>query len=57
MVIFGEGKMDKQGICGKIPTIVAQREKNHNVKKVIAIVGGYDLNKSDIHKSAIDAVF
>nr|WP_274938529.1 glycerate kinase [Francisella tularensis] len=55
--MFGEGKMDKQGICGKIPTIVAQREKNHNVKKVIAIVGGYDLNKSDIHKSAIDAVF
>ncbi|ORU83124.1 glycerate kinase, partial [Francisella tularensis] len=57
IVIVGEGKMDKQSLCGKIPTIVAQRAKNHNVKKVIAIVGGYELNKSDINDSAIDAVF
>ncbi|MDE4963629.1 glycerate kinase, partial [Francisella tularensis] len=49
--------MDKQSLCGKIPTIVAQRAKTHNVKKVIAIVGGYELNKSDINDSAIDAVF
>lgn len=57
IVIVGEGKMDKQSLCGKIPTIVAQRAKNHNVKKVIAIVGGYELNKSDINDFAIDAVF
>ncbi|MDE4992320.1 glycerate kinase, partial [Francisella tularensis] len=55
--MVGEVKMYKQSLCGKIPTILAQRAKNHYVKKVFAIVGGYELNKSYINDSAIDAVF
>lgn len=57
IVIVGEGKMDKQSLCGKIPITVAQKAKSYNVQKVIAIVGSYELKESDIDNSAIDAIF
>jgi glycerate kinase len=57
IVIVGEGKMDKQSLCGKIPITVAQKAKNYDVKKVIAIVGGYELKDADLNSSAIDAIF
>ncbi|WP_150467685.1 glycerate kinase [Francisella sp. SYW-9] len=57
IVIVGEGKMDKQSLYGKIPITVAQKAKNHDVKKVIAIVGSYELKDADLNNSAIDAIF
>lgn len=57
IVIVGEGKMDKQSLCGKIPVTVAQKAKSQNVKKVIAIVGSYELKDTDLNNSAIDAIF
>ncbi|API86512.1 glycerate kinase [Francisella uliginis] len=57
IVIVGEGKMDKQSLCGKIPITVAQKAKSQSVKKVIAIVGSYELKDTDLNNSAIDAIF
>ena len=57
IVIVGEGKMDQRSLYGKIPITVVKRAKKYNVKKVIAIVGSYELDENHINTSVIDAVF
>ncbi|MED7789532.1 glycerate kinase [Francisella sp. 19X1-34] len=57
ILIIGEGKMDKQSLYGKIPITIAQKAKSQKVKKVIAIVGSYELSDTDLDNSAIDAIF
>lgn len=50
ILITGEGKLDRQTLCGKAPLIVAKKAKKHGVL-TIAIVASVDYNiYSDLNK-------
>lgn len=56
LVITGEGSIDGQSVYGKTPTGIAKLAKKYGLP-VVAIVGGSDLDLTNIYESGIDGVF
>ena len=56
LVITGEGRLDSQTICGKVPVGVAAHAKKFGIP-VIAIVGSIGNNYKEVYNFGIDSVF
>jgi glycerate kinase len=55
LVITGEGQIDSQTVCGKVPVGVAKRALKYGVP-VIAIVGSVGKGASAVYEYGIDAI-
>ena len=56
LVITGEGQIDRQSVCGKVPVGVAKRALKYKVP-VLAIVGSVGEGASEVYAHGVDAVF
>jgi len=56
LVITGEGRIDKQSLCGKVPVGVAKRVKSVSKIPVVAIAGQIDADAESIYSTGIDGV-
>lgn len=57
LVITGEGKIDGQSMCGKVPVGVARRVKAVRNVPVIALVGSIGTGAEKVYNCGIDAIF
>lgn len=57
LVFTGEGRIDGQSVCGKVPVGVARRVKAQRQIPVIAVVGGIGPDAERVYDCGIDAVF
>lgn len=57
LVITGEGRIDGQSLCGKVPIGIAQRVKTRRNIPVIGIVGEIGQQSQAIFHHGIDSVF
>lgn len=55
LVITGEGAINGQSLCGKVPVGLARRAKNYGVP-VVAIVGSIGPGTEAVYKEGIDAI-
>ncbi len=55
LVITGEGQIDGQSICGKVPVGVAQKAKHYNIP-VLAIVGSVGQGASEVYSYGVDMI-
>jgi glycerate kinase len=56
LVITGEGRIDNQSLCGKVPVGIAKRIKSVGNIPVIAIVGSIAADTDSIYNCGIDGV-
>ena len=56
LVITGEGRIDAQSFCGKVPFGVAKRTKAVKNIPVIAVVGCVGEGAESIHDAGVDAI-
>jgi glycerate kinase len=56
LIITGEGKIDGQSLCGKVPVGIGCRAKKHGIP-VIAIVGDIGDGIDPVYQCGINAVF
>jgi len=56
LVITGEGKIDQQSLCGKVPIGVARRAAKYHIP-VVALTGIFDYQASAELNNYIDAIF
>jgi glycerate kinase len=55
LVITGEGKIDRQSVCGKVPVGVAERAKKYNLP-VLAIVGDIGEGAGAVYDLGVDSI-
>ena len=56
LVITGEGRIDSQSACGKVPYGVAKRAKKHGNIPVIAIGGSLGEGYDELYSVGVDAI-
>lgn len=57
LVITGEGQMDGQSVCGKVPVGVAKRVKGRRQIPVIAVTGSIGAGAEAVYRCGVDAIF